>query len=366
MSTRLHTLHVDLPGADADRSYPIIIGQDLLTDAALFDDLLADRPVVLVSNDQVAPLYAGRVREALGKARRVTEVILPDGERHKSLDVLNTIFTQALAERHERRSMFIALGGGVVGDMTGFAAACFQRGVDFVQLPTTLLAQVDSSVGGKTGVNHLLGKNMIGAFHQPKAVLIDLQTLHTLPRREFAAGIAEVVKYGLIYDADFFYWLIQAADRLLAREDSALAEAIERSCAIKAAVVAADEREGGLRAILNFGHTFGHAIEREQGYGNWLHGEAVACGMTMATRISAARGWLDEAVVNQLVTFLQHFSLPVIPPEAMTADRFLDAMAGDKKVERGKIRYILLSNLGSATVVDDVSAQDIEPVLAPV
>lgn len=359
MSTRLHTLHVDFRETSAGRSYPIVIGRDLLDDSGLFGELLGDRPVVLVSNDTVGPLFLGNVRKALGERRKVTEVILPDGEQYKSLDVLNQVFSEALKDRHERRSVFLALGGGVVGDMTGFAAASFLRGVDFLQLPTTLLAQVDSSVGGKTGVNHPLGKNMIGAFHQPLAVLIDLQTLHSLPAREFSAGIAEVIKYGLIYDADFFHWLLQAADRLLARDDSVLAEAIERSCAIKAAVVAADERESGLRAILNFGHTFGHAIEREQGYGAWLHGEAVACGMMLASRISATRGSVPWEVVDRLDGFLRQFKLPTTPPKDMTARVFLEAMAGDKKVDRGQIRYILLAGLGSAIIVDNVSEGEI-------
>ncbi|MEY2908792.1 MAG: 3-dehydroquinate synthase [Pseudomonadota bacterium] len=363
MSTRMHTLHVELVSHHDDRSYPIVIGDQLLADAQLFEELLGDRPVVLVSNNVIAPLYMERVRQSLGEARKVTEVILPDGEAQKTLETLNRILTRALEDRHERRSVFVALGGGVVGDMTGFAAACFQRGVDFIQLPTTLLAQVDSSVGGKTGVNHAFGKNMIGAFHQPIAVLIDLTTLHTLPPREFAAGIAEVVKYGLIYDPSFFEWLLNNADRLLTRDESVLAEAIERSCAIKAEVVAADEREGGLRAILNFGHTFGHAIEKEQGYGAWLHGEAVASGMIIAARISAARGDLDWGCVAQLEQFLRRFDLPIEPPKEMTATRFLEAMAGDKKVDRGRIRYVLLAALGQAVLRDDITYPEIAAAL---
>lgn len=363
MSTRLHTLHVELNGPDGDRSYPIIIGHELLADPSLMRELIDDRPVVLVSNDVIAPVYAGRVRAALGEARKVTEVVIPDGETHKQLSTVEQILSAALRDRHERRSVFIALGGGVVGDMTGFAAACYLRGVDFLQLPTTLLAQVDSSVGGKTGVNHALGKNMIGAFHQPRAVLIDLSTLHTLPAREYAAGVAEIIKYGLIYDAEFFHWLLQAADRLVAREDAVLAEAIERSCAIKAAIVAADEREGGVRAILNFGHTFGHAIEQVQGYGNWLHGEAVAAGMVIATRISANRGWVAPEVVALLTNFLQRFDLPVAAPSDMDSAVFLEAMASDKKVDRGAIRYIMLRELGGADVVSDVSQSEIDTAL---
>ena len=269
------------------------------------------------------------------------------------------IWQQALKDHHERRSVFIALGGGVIGDLTGYGAACFLRGVDFIQLPTTLLAQVDSSVGGKTAVNHPLGKNMIGAFHQPKAVLIDLDSLQTLPDREFAAGIAETIKYGCIWDPAFFRWLLQQRDALQSRSDEVLAEAIKRSCAIKAEVVSQDEREGGLRAILNFGHTFAHAIEQTMGYGAWLHGEAVACGMVMAAKISAARGQISGETVAQLVQFLTSFGLPVEPPKDMSPEIFLEVMAGDKKVDRGKIRYILLQDLGEACLVDDVTIEEI-------
>lgn len=359
MSTRIHTLHVNLAATARDRSYPIVIGQGLLADSALFTDFIGDRPVVLVSNETVAPLYADRVRMALGEARQVSEVILPDGEAFKNLETLNHVFTAALTDRHERRSVFIALGGGVVGDMTGFAAACYMRGADFLQLPTTLLAQVDSSVGGKTGVNHSAGKNMIGAFHQPLGVFIDVDTLHSLPEREFAAGVAEVIKYGCIYDTAFFHWLIEARTKLLARDQAVIAEAIERSCAIKAEVVAQDEREGGLRAILNFGHTFGHAIEHVQGYGAWLHGEAVAAGMVIAARISANRGWIMPNDVATLEDFLTSFKLPVSAPSNMDAEVFLAAMSSDKKVSHGTIRYVLLTELGKASIVDDISQDEI-------
>ncbi len=364
MSTRLHTLHVDLAGAAEDRSYPIVIGRDLLSDSEAFEALLGRRDVVLVSNDTVAPLYAARVRAALGESRRVTEVILPDGEAHKSMATLSLILDAALEARHERSCVMLALGGGVVGDLTGFAAACLLRGVDFVQLPTTLLSQVDSSVGGKTGLNHPMGKNLIGAFHQPIAVWIDLQTLQTLPEREFSAGLAEVVKYGLIRDPGFFDWLELTADRLWARDEAVLAEAIERSCAIKAEVVAADEREGGLRAILNFGHTFGHAIEHVQGYGAWLHGEAVGCGMLIASRISAARGKLLPEQVARLEALLTRFRLPTQAPADMDAEVFLQAMAGDKKVAAGRIRYVLLASLGDAHLVDDVTVEEIAAAIA--
>ena len=363
MPNPTHTLEVALPGAVEDRSYPILIGRGLLADCPGLATLLDDAPVVLVTNETVAPLYLRRVRDALGRNRQVTEVILPDGEDQKQLANANRIWQCALEDRHERRSIFIALGGGVIGDLTGFAAACFLRGARFIQLPTTLLAQVDSSVGGKTGVNHALGKNLIGAFHQPQAVVIDLDTLGSLPDREFAAGMAEVVKYGCIYSPDFFDWLLEQTPALLGREQSVIAEAIARSCAIKAAVVAKDEREGGLRAILNFGHTFGHAIEQVMGYGNWLHGEAVACGMVIATRISAGRGWVPETLVGQLSGFLAAFELPTHPPEGMAADTFLEAMVLDKKVVAGKIRYVLLQELGRATLVDDVSLEEISRAL---
>lgn len=359
MATRLHTLHVDLSAASRDRSYPIVIGRDLLGDVDLWQEHIGNRDVILVSNDVVAPLYAARVREALGEKRRITEVVLPDGEANKGLDTMTRILDAALTAKHDRKVVMIALGGGVIGDITGFAAACFLRGVDFVQVPTTLLSQVDSSVGGKTGVNHPAGKNMIGAFHQPIAVFIDLQTLHTLPAREFSAGMAEVIKYGLIRDQAFFEWLECAADKLMAREEAALAEAIERSCGVKSEVVAADELEGGLRAILNFGHTFGHAIEKHQGFGSWLHGEAVACGMVMATQVSKARAQVELEWLQRVVALLQKFDLPTTPPDGMNLEDFMDAMAGDKKVDAGTIRYVLLAQMGEAEIVSDLTPEEI-------
>ena len=268
-----------------------------------------------------------------------------------------------MAENHNRTTTFIAVGGGVVGDITGFAAACYQRGVDFIQVPTTLLAQVDSSVGGKTAVNHPLGKNMIGAFYQPRAVLIDTNTLQTLPARELSAGLAEVLKYGLICDEPFYRWLQEQMPRLLAREEAALAEAIERSCASKALVVAADEREGGIRAILNFGHTFGHAIETAQGYGQWLHGEAVATGMLLALELSARRGWDSDREVDDFRELLLGMHLPVQAPDDMTAQAFLELMARDKKVVDGRLRLILLKAIGDARIVDDVSESELVDLL---
>jgi 3-dehydroquinate synthase len=356
----MHTLHVDL----GERSYPVYIGRDLLADSDLMAQHIGGTQVVMVSNDTVGPMYLDRVRAALGERSLITEVILPDGEQYKTLDTLSDIFDQVLACGHNRTTTFVAVGGGVVGDITGFAAACYQRGVDFIQVPTTLLAQVDSSVGGKTAVNHPLGKNMIGAFYQPRAVLIDTNTLQTLPRRELCAGLAEVVKYGLICDEPFYRWLQEQMPRLLAREEAALAEAIERSCSNKARVVAADEREGGIRAILNLGHTFGHAIETAQGYGEWLHGEAVAAGMVLAAELSASRGWVPDGEVVALRELLSGIDLPVVPPADMSQRQFLELMARDKKVVDGRLRLVLLSTIGEACIVDDVTEGELEALFA--
>ena len=359
MSLLMHTLHVEL----GERSYPIYIGRDLLNDPQLLGAHLTGSQVVVVTNETVSPLYLDRLLAILGERALVTEVILPDGEQFKNLETLNQIFDRMMHDRHNRSTTMIALGGGVVGDITGFAAACYQRGVNFIQVPTTLLSQVDSSVGGKTAVNHPLGKNMIGAFYQPQAVLIDINTLHTLSPREFAAGLAEVVKYGLICDLPFYRWLQEQTPRLLAREEAALAEAIERSCSSKAAVVAADEREGGLRAILNLGHTFGHAIETAQGYGKWLHGEAVAVGMLMAMELSARRGWIEPAEVVAFRDLLRVINLPVAPPADMTPGQYLDLMGRDKKVIDGRLRLVLLRGMGEACIVDDASEEELVSLL---
>ena len=359
MSLLMHTLHVDLD----ERSYPIYIGRDLLQDPLLLQRHIGGQQVVLVSNTTVAPIYMDRLRQAVADRALVTEVILADGEQHKTLETFGEIIDQVMAARHNRSTTFIALGGGVVGDMTGFAAACYQRGVGFVQIPTTLLAQVDSSVGGKTAVNHPQGKNMIGAFYQPQAVLIDIQTLHTLPEREFAAGLAEVIKYGLIADEPFYRWLEEEMPRLLAREEAALAEAIERSCALKADIVARDEREGGLRAILNLGHTFGHAIETAQGYGAWLHGEAVAAGMVLALRLSEQRGQIAAGESDRLCRLLDRVGLPVAPPVGMSCDEFVDLMGRDKKVIDGRLRLILLRAIGDAEIVSDVGLEELQQLL---
>ena len=363
LKTTNPAVNVSLKSESIDRSYPIFIERDLMNHRQLLDDLLGDRSVCLVTNTTVSALYLNRVLVSLGDDRKVTTVTLPDGEQFKTIAALEQVLTAALEEKHERSTVFIALGGGVVGDITGFSAAIFLRGADFIQLPTTLLAQVDSSVGGKTGINHPMGKNLIGAFHQPMAVLCDTRTLETLPDREFSAGIAEVIKYGLIADKAFFYDLIKNAEALKSRDPDVLGRVISRCCAIKADVVSRDEREGGVRAILNLGHTFGHAIEKEQGFGEWLHGEAVAAGMVMATRISVSRGHVSSDVLDDLLMFLKVFDLPCAPPSGMTAEVFLRAMQGDKKVQSGRIRYILLSALGEASIVDDVSESEITACL---
>jgi 3-dehydroquinate synthase len=344
----MNTLFVDL----GDRSYPIKIGRRLFTTPTLLTEHIHGRQVMIVSNTTVAPLYLAAVTGMLSDFN-VNSVIIPDGEEYKTLDTLNTIFTALLENRFNRGCTLIALGGGVVGDITGFAAASYQRGVAFVQIPTTLLAQVDSSVGGKTGVNHPLGKNMIGAFHQPNCVLIDTDTLDTLDDRQLAAGLAEVIKYGLIKDSGFFAWLEKNMTAIKAHDKRALAYAIERSCTLKAEIVAADERESGQRALLNLGHTFGHAIETGTGYGNWLHGEAVAAGMLMAADLSARHGWLTADAVQRTEELLHKAGLPTSPPPEMDADAFMDLMAVDKKVVDGGLRLVLLKEIGNALITGD-------------
>ena len=360
MSLLMHTLHVDL----GERSYPVYIGRDLLSDPVLLSQHIPGSQVVIVSNDTIAPLYLDRLRSALGERALVTEVILSDGEQYKTQQSLTDIHDRVMPDRHSPTTTMVALAGGVLAEITGLAAACYQRAVNFEQVPTTLLAQVDSSVGGKTAVNHPLGKNMIGAFYQPRAVLIDTNTLHTLPPREFSAGLAEVVKYGLICDEPFYRWLQEQMPRLLAREEAALAEAIERSCSNKARVVAADEREGGVRAILNLGHTFGHAIETAQGYGDWLHGEAVAAGMVLAAEMSARRGWIDSGEVQDLARLLTDMHLPVAAPAEMECSRFIDLMSRDKKVVDGRLRLVLLGAIGEARIVDDATPEELEALLS--
>ena len=338
----------------AERSYRIVIGTDLFGLSSTYRHLPAATRALIVTNTTVAPLYAQRLREALGAHYgEVLEVQLPDGEAYKDWQTLNLIFDALLANGCDRKTVLFALGGGVVGDMTGFAAASYMRGVPFVQVPTTLLAQVDSSVGGKTAINHPLGKNMIGAFYQPQLVVCDLDTLATLRQREFSAGLAEVIKYGPIADMQFMDWLDASMDALLARDRAALAHAVRRSCEIKAWVVGQDEKETGLRAILNFGHTFGHAIEAGMGYGVWLHGEGVAAGMVMAAELSSRLGLVDTAFVQRLTTLIQRAQLPVKGPILGAADnagRYLELMRVDKKSEAGEIRFILIDGPGNAVL----------------
>lgn len=355
----MRTLTVDL----AERSYPIYIGSDLLRQAQFFTPHIVGRKVAIVSNTTVAPLYLQQLREAL-VGYELTEIILPDGESYKNWETLQLIFDALLRDKHDRKTTLIALGGGVVGDMTGFAAACYQRGVNFIQVPTTLLSQVDSSVGGKTGINHPLGKNMVGAFYQPQAVLIDTATLQTLPPRELSAGLAEVIKYGLICDEPFLTWLEKHIEQICQLDNPALIETIERSCAAKAQVVSADERESGVRATLNLGHTFGHAIETEQGYGAWLHGEAVSAGTVMALHMSKQLGWLTEQQRDRGISLLKQAKLPIVPPLSMTAETFLTHMAVDKKNIDGHIRLVLLRNLGEALVTAEYPTEVLHDVLS--
>ena len=346
-------LRIDL-GA---RSYPILIGTDILDQASSWDNLPEDAQALIVSNTTVAPLYAARLQQVLaGRFRQVLCVELPDGEQHKTWQSLNRIFDALLEHQCDRKTVLFALGGGVVGDITGFAAACYMRGVPFVQVPTTLLAQVDSSVGGKTAINHPLGKNMIGAFYQPRRVVCDMATLATLPEREFSAGLAEIIKYGPIADMEFFDWLEQNMQALRARQHDVMRVAVQRSCEITAWVVAQDEQAGGMRAILNFGHTFAHAIEAGLGFGTWLHGEAVGCGLVMAVHLSQQLGLVDAAFVNRTRRLVQAAGLPVQAPmlstdESTNTQAWLQHMRVDKKAEAGQIRFVVLAHPGQAALV---------------
>lgn len=338
------TLEVSL----AERSYQIHVGPGLLRRADMLLPALKAKKAVVVTNETVAPLYLEGLTQTLAEGGiEVLQVVLPDGETFKNWETLNLVFDALLGAHCERSTPLIALGGGVIGDMGGFAAACYQRGMPFVQVPTTLLSQVDSSVGGKTAINHPLGKNMIGAFYQPRLVLADIETLDTLPDRELKAGLAEVIKYGLIRDPEFLVWLEENIERLLAREQAALIHAVERSCANKAEVVAADERESGERALLNLGHTFGHAIETGLGYGVWLHGEAVAAGTMIACELSRILGWLTQSDVDRVRSILSRAGLPVLAP-ALGIDRYLELMRHDKKVQDGRLRLVLLREVGRA------------------
>ena len=352
----METLNVAL----AERAYPIRIGRGILGQCELLLPYLRQRKVAVVTNTTVAPLYLAAVATPLRAAGvDVIEIILPDGEQYKDWQTLNTIFDTLLERRCERATTLIALGGGVVGDMTGFAAACYQRGMPFIQMPTTLLSQVDSSVGGKTAINHPRGKNMIGAFYQPKLVLADTDTLNTLPDRELRAGLAEVIKYGLIRDLPFLEWLEINVERMLARDPDALAYAIHRSCLNKAELVVADEHENGERALLNLGHTFGHAIETGMGYGEWLHGEAIAVGTMMAAELSCLLGWIGSADVIRIEALLLRVGLPVVGP-ALAVESYLELMQHDKKVQDGKLRLILFKQIGQAVVSNKASHRQIE------
>ncbi|RIZ68363.1 MAG: 3-dehydroquinate synthase [Methylococcales bacterium] len=341
----MKTLQVAL----GDRSYPIYIGSGLLNQAQLYTQHIKSKQVIVITNATIAPLYLDQVLNNL-RDFKVETLILPDGEQFKTLDYVSQIFDKLLSCKFSRNATLIALGGGVIGDMGGFSAACYQRGIAFLQIPTTLLAQVDSSVGGKTGVNHPLGKNMIGAFYQPQCVIADADVLNTLNDRQLSAGLAEVIKYGLIRDIKFFEWLEQNIELLLARDKEALAFAIERSCINKAEIVVEDETEAGIRATLNLGHTFGHAIETGAGYGIYLHGEAVAIGTCQAADLSRRKGWLTDADVERIIALFKKANLPVTPPEQLDSDRFIDLMAVDKKNIDGKIRLILLTKIGVATL----------------
>ncbi|MEP0355335.1 3-dehydroquinate synthase [Paraglaciecola sp.] len=353
------TLTVEL----GERSYPILIQAQLLETPEVLTSHLKTNRVVVVTNDVVEPIYYAQLESAL-IGYDVSKIVLSDGEQHKNLKSFELVITQLLEMSAARDTTLIALGGGVVGDLTGFVAASFQRGMPFIQIPTTLLSQVDSSVGGKTAVNHPLGKNMIGAFYQPKAVLIDTNSLSTLPAREFAAGMAEVIKYGVIYDYEFFVWLEQNQIAIKQQEQSALQYMIARCCEIKAEIVAIDERESGLRAILNLGHTFGHAIEAEQGYGNWLHGEAVAAGIVLATAVAVDMNWLKASEFRRVELLLQAFDLPITAPDTMSYNDFVKHMRHDKKVQAGELFFVIPENIGKAVVTNKVSEDTLRSILS--
>ncbi len=355
----MQTLNVAL----GDRAYPIHIGSGLLTQTNLIMPHLKRKNMAIVTNTTVAPLYLEKLAKPLREAGvNVLEIILPDGEAYKNTDTLNLIYDALLKNRCERSTTLVALGGGVIGDLTGYAAATYLRGVPFIQIPTTLLSQVDSSVGGKTGINHPLGKNMIGAFYQPKLVLADIDTLQTLPPRELSAGVAEVIKYGLIRDADFFDWLEVNINKLMALDEAVTMYAIYRSCQNKAEVVAADEHETGERALLNLGHTFGHAIENAMGYGVWLHGEAVAAGTMLAADLSQRMGWLNVEQLTRVHALLSAANLPLNAPK-LGVDKYLNLMANDKKVEGGKIRLVLQQGIGKAVITSDYDAEKLKQTL---
>lgn len=348
-----------------NRSYPIHIGYDLLSDISHLKSAMTSQQVMVVTNETIADIYLEPLMSKLTSIgiKKLDACILPDGEAYKTFETVNQIFTALLEKGHNRQTQLVALGGGVIGDMTGFAAATYQRGVDFIQIPTTLLSQVDSSVGGKTGVNHPLGKNMIGAFYQPKSVLIDTKSLETLPEREIAAGLAEVVKYALLGDESFLAWIEAHAQKLMQLDGQSVSHAIARSCRMKAEIVAEDERESGVRALLNLGHTFGHAVESHLGYGAWLHGEAVGLGLLMAADLSWRLGYIEQAEVVRIETLLKALKLPTAAPAGMTEDDFLSYMSRDKKVVHQQLRFILLKSVGEAFITDDVPLETLKQTL---
>ncbi len=354
----MSTLSVDL----GERSYPIHIAPGLLTQTQSLSEHIRGERAVIITNDVVSPLWLDRVLASMTD-KQVDVICIPDGEQYKTLQQFESVITQLMQMHAARDTTLVALGGGVIGDLTGFVAASFQRGMPFIQVPTTLLSQVDSSVGGKTAVNHPLGKNMIGAFYQPKAVLIDTDTLATLPNREFSAGMAEVIKYGIIYDADFYTWLELNADKIEQRDSNTLTYLIRRCCEVKAQIVALDERESGIRALLNLGHTFGHAIEAELGFGTWLHGEAVAAGMVIAAKVAQAKGWMEQNQVARIESLVERFALPTSKPEQMTYEDFMGHMQHDKKVQSGQIRFIIPKGIGRAVVTADVDDAILQTVL---
>jgi 3-dehydroquinate synthase len=353
------TLTVDL----GERSYPILIEANLLNHPEVLTTHLTTNKVVVVTNDVVEPLYFPVISKALA-GYDVSKIVVPDGEQHKNLQSFEIIISKLLEMSAARDTTLIALGGGVVGDLTGFVAASFQRGMPFIQIPTTLLSQVDSSVGGKTAVNHPLGKNMIGSFYQPKAVLIDTNSLSTLPEREFAAGMAEVIKYGVIYDIDFFKWLEENQKAIKQKQFVALQYMIARCCEIKAEIVSIDERESGLRAILNLGHTFGHAIEAEKGYGNWLHGEAVSVGIVLASAVATKMNWLEASEFSRIEFLLQAFDLPTVAPSEMAYEDFVRHMRHDKKVQAGQLFFVIPKGIGKALVTNEISEELLRVILS--
>lgn len=355
----METLTVSL----GERSYPIYLEQGAMTNSALFVPHIKGSKVVIVTNDTLKPLFSDKLVQTLEPQYDVAIVTIPDGEAYKTLSSYEQIMSFLLEHNYGRDVTLIALGGGVIGDITGFVAATYQRGVNFIQVPTTLLSQVDSSVGGKTAVNHPLGKNMIGAFYQPQAVVIDIDSLFTLPAREFAAGMAEVVKYGILGDVDFFAYLEQHRELIKSKDTLQLIKIIKQCCQNKADIVAQDEKESGVRALLNLGHTFGHAIEAQMGYGNWLHGEAVAAGMVQASKLAQLRGWLDNADVDKVISLLSFFDLPVAGPESMSCSQYIPHMKKDKKVQADTIRFVLPKRLGQAILVKDVTESELQQIL---